>query len=142
MNFARLPFSFWVVFLVADIGLLFTLLLSISYITDLKFIQEPVRFLLGLPIYYFEFLLFLVIDVVSVFVLTRDYDIYRVHMITGAMSTLGILLSGVYSALEMTTLMQQGVGAYTLLAPTSVFSLVLFMIALVAAALSLSSRPE
>lgn len=142
MNFARYPFSFWVVFIVADLGFIFTLLLALSHITDLGIIEEPVRLFLGLPIYYLEFALFLGIEIAAIVALTHAYDVYRVHMITGTLSVLGILLSGAFSALEMTTLMKEGIGAYTLLAPTSVYSLILFMISFLASALSLSSRPE
>lgn len=142
MNFARYPFSFWVVFIVADLGFVFTLLLALSHITDLGIIHEPVRLFFGSPIYYLEFALFLTIEIVAIIALTHPFDVYRVHMITGAMSMLGILLSGAFSAFEMNTLMKEGVGAYTLLAPTSVYSLVLFMISFLASTLSLSSRPE
>ena len=142
MNFARYPFSFWVVFVTADLGFVFTLLLSLSYMTDLGIIQEPIRLFMGLPIYYSEFLLFLIISVVAVHALAKATDVYRVHMITGAMSVLGVFCSGVYAALEMNTLVKEGMGAYTLLAPTSVYSLVLFMLSFLASALSLSSRPE
>ena len=142
MNFARYPFSFWVVFIVADLGFIFTLLLALSYVTNLGIIQEPVRLLLGSPIYYLEFALFLSIEVTAIVALTHAYDVYRVHMITGTLSVLGILLSGTYSAFEMNTLMKEGIGAYTLLAPTSVYSLILFMLSFLASALSLSSRPE
>lgn len=137
-----LSISFWVVFIAADLAFVLTLLLLVSHLFHLELITEPLRMFMRVPVYYFEFAAALVIDGIALATILGMIDLYAMHKAVIVVANFGIIAAGASSALEMSTLMHAGFTLYGLFVPSSIYLLILFMLTLVASALSLAERPD
>lgn len=142
IDLSAMTLSFWIVFVAADLAFVLTLLLTISHLFGLGLVVEPVRAIFGISVYYIEFVLALTLDLLAIYVLVGRLELYLMHRIAIGVAMLGIVVTGVRSALEMPSLMHSGFSPYGLIVPSSVYLLVLFMLALVTSSIALAERPS
>lgn len=107
-------------------GLLFSGYLSaVKLFSNTCALGETCPLFLGLPACYFGFALYLTLTILSVFLVSRKSAGIAKSLV--AVSGLGILFAGYFTGKELPTLIQDGLGAFTLGLPTCAWGMLFFV---------------
>jgi len=119
----------WTIFILGLGGVLFSGYLSaIKFFTKTCAFGETCPYFLGYPSCYYGFSMFVIITLFDGLHVAHWFDGKRANEIVLAVSLLGILFAGYFTALELPKLFSEGILAYVLGLPTCALGLIFFCI--------------
>lgn len=122
-------------------GVLFAGYLTfVKWFTGSCAVRESCPYFLGWPVCVYGFLFYSILTAFSIFILRKQMTHVNGLKSIAAVSFLGILFSGYFSAIQLPALMQNGFAAYTFGVPTCMLGLVMYMLIFATAMLGIAHR--